>query len=286
MIRKTSNKKQSLLDEVNSQEFKVGESVVVRTSDLNILKSDKSETEEVTIIEVLDTLLWVKCQNYKENYSISKEKIIERSFRFIGANPFIKFSQIRNLNYNLESIIFEFQLDNEKQCSKEDKYDIKGVLIKEVNWNPFVIKNGNKYYYQRDYIWTLEQKQNLIESIYLYVDCGKVLVRVRSWKQLEQMQSKGELELSFKDIVDGKQRLKAISDFINDKFPDLNGNYYGDLSTEAQIEFSNSKSLSCAELGEYTTDKEVLQQFLKMNFEGTPQSPEHLNMVRSILEKF
>ena len=36
--------------------------------------------------------------------------------------------------------------------------------------------------------------------------------------------------MCFKDLVDGKQRLNAIVDFVQDKYTDSFGNYYSDLS--------------------------------------------------------
>jgi hypothetical protein len=193
----------------------------------------------------------------------------------VGADPFDKsFERIQNINYSLETVLF--------QLFKDSKYDIKGSIIKASNDNPFVFIDGEKKYYQRPLCWTLKDKQLLLESIYNNVDCGKILVRNRGWKELEELQ-KGGHELAWKDIVDGKQKLHAIKSFIENKYPDLHGNYYRDLSDQAQRKLTNHQLISYSELPENTNDKDVLKQFLRLNFSGVPQSEEHLNYIKSLL---
>ena len=97
------------------------------------------------------------------------------------------------------------------------------------------------------------------------------------------MRKNGETELAFKDIVDGKQRLNAIKEFLHDEFPDISGNYYSDLSSSAQTKFMNHQMLQYAEMENGTTDEDILFQFLKLNFAGVPQSKEHIEHVKSLL---
>lgn len=99
------------------------------------------------------------------------------------------------------------------------------------------------------------------------------------------MRAKGETELAFNDIVDGKQRLNTIREFLMDEFVDTYGNHFSDLSEESQNKFLNHQLLQYAEMPEGTTDEEVLYQFLKMNFSGIPQSQEHIQYVKSLLNK-
>jgi hypothetical protein len=193
----------------------------------------------------------------------------------VGVNPFDKsFDKIENINFSLESILF--------QLHKEDRYDIKGTPIKASNDNPFVFICGEKKYYQRPLCWTLKDKQLLLESIYNNVDCGKILVRNRGWKELEELQKDGH-ELAWKDIVDGKQKIHAIKSFMENEYPDLNGNYFDDLSDQAQRRLTSHQLISYSELPENTKDEDVLRQFLRLNFTGVPQSEEHLNYIKSLL---
>ena len=103
----------------------------------------------------------------------------------------------------------------------------------------FFGKNGEKLYYQRDLCWSLEDKQNLIDSIYNGINLGLILIRKREWSEIEKLRKSGETELAFNDIIDGKQRLNAIKEFLHEEFPDSNGNFYSDLSTLAQNKFMN-----------------------------------------------
>jgi hypothetical protein len=156
----------------------------------------------------------------------------------------------------------------------------------ELNWNPYVIdKDGNKQYYQRDFCWTVEDKQNLIESIYRGVDCGKIVLRKRRFEYVEEELKKGNEEVAFNDIVDGKQRLNALLGFINNEFPDKNGKYYKDFSILAQRRFAGKLCFTLGQLSENTTDEETIQTFMLVNFAGKSMSKEHLDYVDSILKK-
>jgi len=205
----------------------------------------------------------------------------------IGVNPFAKEDRLRNLQYALESILFEigFRSNGSDVISNEKYYKQNNIPIMKWNWNPFVYVDGVKKYYQRPLVWTLEDKQSLIHSIYNNLSCGKIVIRNRSIEEVEAMEKAGETELAFKDCVDGKQRLNAVMSFINNEYQDNLGNYFGDLSDEAQQKFINNQLFSYSEIPENTSDEDVLRQFLKINFTGVPQSKEHISYVESLLRK-
>lgn len=79
-----------------------------------------------------------------------------------------------------------------------------------------------------------------------------------------------------------KKDILALLDFVNDKFPDLHGNYYSDLSNKAQHKFLNSDVISYASLGESATDEDVIETFLMVNFTGKIMSQEHIDYVKEI----
>lgn len=208
----------------------------------------------------------------------------------IGANPFVESDGVRPIAYQLSSILYSTGILLYKSASLREFYTVPNVEGKEIpimncNFNPFIYVDGVKQYYQRDFVWTKRDCQNLIESIYQGVDCGKVVLRQRSFAENRRMALSGETELSFKDVVDGKQRLTAIAKFINNEYPDLHGNYFGDLSPEAKHDFYDHQLISFAEMGENSTDEAVLRQFLKMNHLGVPQSKEHIDFVKSLYGK-
>ncbi|HDV5594347.1 TPA: DUF262 domain-containing protein [Vibrio cholerae] len=86
--------------------------------------------------------------------------------------------------------------------------------------------------YQREYVWTRDQQQCLLESIFHHIPLGGISVMV------DPKSSDKYLE-----VVDGKQRLTTILKFVDNEFPyiDEHGNflYYRDLDVVEQRTFTN-----------------------------------------------
>ena len=200
-----------------------------------------------------------------------------------GANPFDERNDhTRAVAFALESVLFK--VGHDKAIEKD--YVIEGIKVAEANWNPFVYnQQGQKEYYQRPFVWSLRDNQLLIESIYRGIECGRILVRKRSWGELTQIAKKGETELAFTDIVDGKQRLNAVVKFLQGEYPDMHGNYFADLSDHAQRKFTDHQLFAYAEMPENSKDSDVIYQFLRLNFSGVPQSEEHIEFVKSLQSK-
>ena len=293
-INTISAKKQKLIDDVNNSEIKVDDRVTVKEGSLQTWtnNSDRNITLIITrVVEPNEVFKAKSDESYRNDnaiFTIEIGDIISRNIRDIGENPFPNNSTngVRPIAYELSSIIFSLNLLGEKKSNSE-LYKMNDKIVHETNFNPYIYdKEGKKVYYQRPLVWSLKDKQLLIESIYEGIDCGKVIVRMRSWKYLEALSLTDETELFFRDVVDGKQRLNAVVSFINDEFVDLHGNNYSDLSATAQHLFTNNQLFSYAEMPESTKDEEVIEQFLKLNFTGVQQSEEHLNYVKSIKNKF
>jgi len=281
-----SEKKQKLIDNHLNSPIIVGDVVLVKKSSLTSYPSsrDKIENQSCDVLNIEGDVFTVKDRYSDSIHKIDKQSIISKGIGEIGANPFVQSHfEVRCVAFTLDSILFNLNVLEEKD---NKDYKIKDILIKELNWNPFVYtKEGKKEYYQRPFVWTLEDKQLLIESIYQGIDCGKIVVRERSWGTLEKMVEVGETDLAFHDIVDGKQRLNAIKGFIQNEYLDLNGNFFSDLSNSAQYFFTNHQLLTYGALPENSTDEQVIKQFLKLNFAGVPQSKEHIKFVKSINQK-
>ena len=273
--RNASEKKQALINEVISKGLQPGDTILVRN-------------DSYTVVEVGIDYVLAKCsESFRTDRSVKKFNNGEFEYNVyeIGANPFPKNDwrkKVRNINYNLESIIFTLFRD---EVTGREEYEVDGHSVHETNFNPYVVVNGEKYYYQRPLVWTLKDKQNLIESIYLGISCGSIIVREHGWKEVETEFKNGNHEICFFDVVDGKQRLNAVYEFIRGDFPDLHGNYYNDLSDHAQMEFGDSMCFNYAVMGEKSTDEDVLSAFLGVNFTGVPQSTEHIAYVRGIYDK-
>lgn len=126
--------------------------------------------------------------------------------------------------------------------------------------------------YQRDFVWTLEDKQKLIDSIFNNVDIGKFVLIKRPYSSVSHMF----------EILDGKQRLSAIMDFWEDRF-EWNGIKFSDLHPYDKSHFENYK-ISKAEI-DMPKDKNVLYNFfLRLNTSGKPIDKKHLEKVKSLIK--
>lgn len=145
--------------------------------------------------------------------------------------------------------------------------DVEGLL--SIRFRRGVVVNPD---YQRDYVWTLEDKQQLIESLMAERNIGSFM-----FVKYQYERYKGQLE-----ILDGKQRLNALAEFVTGHFT-YRGKFYHQLSILDRSIF-NSRRVSYAELdGARMTRAELLEAFLETNSAGVPQSPEHLEKVRGLL---
>jgi hypothetical protein len=286
---KISKKRQKLIDAVNNSPIAVGDEVGIKSKDVEPFPRDSERTVTCKVLAIDGDILTVKETQYNEVTPIKlhKDKVVARNTFYVGADPFKNwYSDVRVVNFSFDSIIFNLNILGDKHDDSHQIFSRKGVIYQDLNWNPFVYdKDGNKQYYQRPFVWSVKDNQLFIESIYQDIECGRILVRNRSFKELDAMVDAGETEVGFRDIVDGKQRLNAVRGFILDEYKDMHGNYFSDLSFAAQHKFGNNQLLGYAELPENTPDAGVIQQFLKVNFTGVPQSESHIKRVQSILSK-
>lgn len=119
---------------------------------------------------------------------------------------------------------------------------------------------------QREFVWTLEQKQELIRSVIL----GRKIPEVAVVKHTDKQ------GLSTIQVIDGKQRLSTLMSFIKGEFS-VDGYFYEDfnggkefrtaLNINAKIYYSHHDDL--------ITDEQKVQLFKMVNFSGTPQEAEH-----------
>jgi hypothetical protein len=124
--------------------------------------------------------------------------------------------------------------------------------------------------YQRDLVWTQDQKELLIDSIINKRDIGKFVL----------------IEISFEEdtpgyeILDGKQRLSTIIEFFEDRFS-YNGIYFSELSLADKRSF-DSVSISMAKVDERFIDEDqIIEYFINLNISGTPVSKEFLENLKN-----
>jgi hypothetical protein len=114
--------------------------------------------------------------------------------------------------------------------------------------------------WQRDSVWTLEQKVSFIQSAYLGYDLGSVVIN-------EHMDLNDDKLATFSDcLIDGQQRIECILDYTNNTFP-VYGLLWKELVRGEQNRFLmreiGKRMVSCF-------DEEKLKQvYNHLNFSGT-----------------
>ena len=270
--------KELAIEKFLAEPIKIGDVVSVRGLGIQ----DKHKMGSYTKVLDLGENDSIFIKEYDSTREIQKEDY-EKVTTHIGHYPFNEKpwnSRLRMVNYSIESILHGIFNVRDRKSFKSETID--GVEVLEMNWDPTITdENGNDVVYQRDFCWSLRDKQLLIDSIYNYLDIGKIVVRKRSFEWVRQQIKLGK-PAAFKDIVDGKQRLNAIISFIRGDFPDSNGFYWMDLSEKAQRDFTSFQGVSYGEIEEGATDEDVKNVFLGINFTGVQMSQEHIDFVKSI----
>ena len=125
--------------------------------------------------------------------------------------------------------------------------------------------------YQRDYVWSLEDKIALIESIMNNIDIGKFTFVYLSFEEAEKRYGRNF------EILDGKQRMKAIIEFYEDRF-EYKGKKFSELSFP-DVHAFKGHPISHAELRDVTKEQ-ILRTFIKLNTTGRVMEKEHIERVR------
>ena len=247
-----------------------------------LIEDDKVHLEigSVSIPNGLDKIITTYYPAGSVKVCIVDKKYISQTTYECGANPFGR--EKRRISFYNQDVSSLLMKAGYGRRSNDFMVQESNEGWNRINFNPFVIDaDGNRQYYQRGLVWTLEQKQLLIESIYNDIEIGKFLFRYNSWERMEKEREESGIGHSY-DCVDGKQRFHAILEFLQGKFPDSHGNFWSDLSDNAHRRFLNYGNLSYGELPESATDEDVIDNFLTLNHTGTPMSKEHIDFIRSI----
>ena len=124
--------------------------------------------------------------------------------------------------------------------------------------------------YQREYVWTEEDKVKLVDSIFRNIDIGKFVFVHNSYHDEYLYQ-----------ILDGKQRIRAILVFYENRFP-YRGKFFNDLSVRDQNWFCD-KTIAVAEV-ERASKQDLLRYFIILNTAGKTMSEEHIQRVKELAE--
>jgi len=128
--------------------------------------------------------------------------------------------------------------------------------------------------FQRGHVWTVDQQQAFVVHILrggtsgrdIYFNCPSYGRNAASTEPMV--------------IVDGKQRITACLDFLDNKFPILGGYYFRDFEDRPRVICRLTFHVNDLE-----NRAEILQWYLEMNTGGTVHSEEEISKVKRLLEK-
>jgi hypothetical protein len=172
--------------------------------------------------------------------------------------------------------LLPYKEDGDSKFAKEDRYIIR-LLNSSVHSLLHMVYGSYagidfNVEYQRDHVWTLEDKISLIESIFNNVDIGKFV-----FVQLSE-----KTEGKYYQVLDGKQRLSALCEFYEDRFQ-YKGYYYSQLSFRDRITFTGY-GIAYGFL-ENPDKRAIYETFIKMNTCGKPMDHKHIDKVKKLLEE-
>lgn len=171
--------------------------------------------------------------------------------------------------------------DVRPQLPFQINYGMADLSIKHIldpNWNITidwdVYLPTKQMNLQRPLVWTLEQKQELIYSIFKGIQLPPIsLIQYRD----------NDRNITYK-IIDGKQRLSTIIAFVKNEFPIIWNNQeylFDELDHSIKGEFLYHGTIRSNIGYEYPdqpiSDDDKIKWFQMINFAGTPQDKEHMN---------
>lgn len=220
-------------------------------------------------------------------------------------NGVIECKVIEILEEGIYKLRFRYITDkpysNEKiECEKTMVYNWDGIYKKDTNisFEPLSIAPRiqfnfhqsdissliNTYYgsfginlnpdYQRELVWSLEDKVKLIDSIFNRVEIGKFC--------LIQLPYVGGVRNYGYEVLDGKQRINTLVSFMSDEFT-YKGRYYSQLSYFEQ-RYVTSYSISMCIINQEITEEQKLEYFIRLNTGGVSMSQEHLDKIKNKLK--
>lgn len=134
--------------------------------------------------------------------------------------------------------------------------------------------------YQRGNVWTVEQEEKLIDSIFKKINIGAFVFAVKDWEN-----GKEAIDDMY-EIVDGKQRLTAILHFVEGKIK-YNGLYFHEMHRFNQYAFEESQVM----VGELNFRKkgynrnEVLENFIRLNECGSSMNPNIIQNAKKLKQE-
>jgi len=132
--------------------------------------------------------------------------------------------------------------------------------------------------YQRDLVWSLENKQNLIFAIMNGSPIGEFVFSRRTIDTPKDFHHEWS-------VIDGQQRINALREFVTNKFEDKDGRYYREYSYREMVylfeDFSNFSAIYIQDLSE----KEAVEIYISKNIGGVAHTQDELAKAYQYLSK-
>lgn len=221
----------------------------------------KERFQDLVITKINGKIITCKGKEYtKIPYTTNYEwKDIERDFTEVELEKEVNINKEILTKDNKWYHILEFNPNMIMRLIDIYKYWID----KEIDLNPF---------YQRDLVWSKKQKLAYIMAIFEKGIETKptFIVNVVKEPRLE--------------VLDGKQRITTLLDFIEDKIKLENGKVFSELSEKDKetILFHQIRYTRIIKQGYNNdlTDKQKIELFLEINELGTKMSDEHIAKIK------
>lgn len=142
----------------------------------------------------------------------------------------------------------------------------------DIDWDVYLETKGKNL--QRGFVWTLEQKRELINSILI----GRHIPHLAIVNIVNPNDSRKDIY----QVIDGKQRLSTMVDFYGNKFTiEIEGvcYHFKDLPDDYKLAISHFNFRYYVVNEPYDmpmTDEQKINWFMFINYAGTPQDAEHL----------
>ena len=171
------------------------------------------------------------------------------------------------------------------QLSKTDNmFDDFSITDITSDIGMFLYHYGNNEYnfnpeYQRDLVWSTEQKQAFMKALMIRnVDLTPTFIAIPYHKT--------SIGQPHSEVLDGKQRLNAVLDYVRGKF-DIDGYYFKDLNYNDLQRFYNTKMVyrnikyyDKQKGWSLMTTQQKVELFLQINEYGQHVSDEHLSKIK------
>lgn len=281
-----SENTQKLIDERLSKPFEIGDEVTFYGAGNGSKDPSFSGSGEITDINGNKATIRPRSYGIK---TVEKDfSELKQSYFTVGANPIVERRFYQKYSIDLRSLLSRLGYDHHGQID-ETKSGLILQNVSQCNTDPVVLLNNGEYHhYQRGLVWKLVDKQKLIRSLYDGINIGNFVFRSKSYDSVmsDKGNTKYPVDVSWSDLVDGKQRVDAILGFIQGKFTDHLGNYWGDLSISTRSKILSINNMMYIEMPESTTDAEVLEYFILLNDTGKPIDQNFLKTNKEIFKTY